>query len=53
VVYPAAGLLAEARASGARTTVLALERPGNASAADEFVCGRAVETVPEWVRSLG
>jgi NAD-dependent deacetylase len=52
VVYPAAGMLAEARAAGARTTVLALERPENAYAADEVVLGRAVETVPVWIRSL-
>lgn len=49
VVYPAAGMLAEARASGARTTILALERPENAGAADQLVLGRAAESVPRWV----
>jgi NAD-dependent deacetylase len=52
VVYPAAGLLAEARSCGARTWVLALERPENAGAADEFVAGRAAETVPALVARL-
>jgi NAD-dependent deacetylase len=48
VVYPAAGMLAEARAGGARTTILALERPDNARAADQLVLGRAAESVPRW-----
>jgi NAD-dependent deacetylase len=52
VVHPAAGMLAEARASGARTYVLALERPENARAADVFVPGRAVESVPNWSAGL-
>ncbi|HEX6884382.1 MAG TPA: NAD-dependent deacylase [Planctomycetota bacterium] len=51
VVYPAAGMLAEARAAGARTSVLALERPENAHPTDEFVPGRACESVPRWVRA--
>jgi NAD-dependent deacetylase len=49
VVYPAAGLLAAARARGARTLVQALEPPENAALADELVLGRAAERVPELV----
>lgn len=52
VVYPAAGMLAEARAVGARTYVLALERPENVNAADEFLAGRAMDTVPMWIERL-
>lgn len=48
-VYPAAGLLALARASGARTVVFALEEPDNLHPQDEFLAGAAAETVPRWV----
>src|SRR5690349_11784890 len=46
LVQPAAGLLAVARARGARTIVLALERPENLAAEDEFHAGRAAELLP-------
>jgi len=52
VVYPAAGFLQAARASGARTYVQALERPENLAARDEFVAGRAAESVPALLASL-
>jgi len=50
VVYPAAGLLAEARAGGARTYVNALEEPENLQQGDEFEPGSAAEVVPQWVQ---
>jgi NAD-dependent deacetylase len=46
VVWPAAGMLGLARASGAKTFVNALERPDNLHPADEFLAGRAAEVVP-------
>ena len=48
-VYPAAGLLAEARARGARTFVNSLDAPENLHRSDTFLPGRAAEVVPEWV----
>jgi NAD-dependent deacetylase len=57
LVQPAAGLLAVARARGARTIVQALEAPGNLAALDEFHPGRAAEVLPPllelWGRSWG
>jgi NAD-dependent deacetylase len=52
VVYPAAGFLTLARASGARTFVQALERPENCDPRDEFVPGRAAEVVPDLLARL-
>ncbi|MEX1024152.1 MAG: NAD-dependent deacylase [Planctomycetota bacterium] len=49
-VWPAAGFLAAARAWGARTTVMARERPRNLAAGDHFLEGRSVDTLPAWVR---
>ncbi|MGX1701920.1 NAD-dependent deacylase [Microbacterium sp. NPDC055357] len=52
-VYPAAGYVALASASGARTLELNLE-PGDGSAAfDEARTGRATELVPAWVAEVG
>ena len=51
-VYPAAGMLAVARAQGARTWVTGLEEPDNLNAADRFDAGRAVEVVPRWLAEL-
>ncbi|HJO26710.1 MAG TPA: NAD-dependent deacylase [Planctomycetota bacterium] len=48
-VYPAAGLLAEARARGAQTFVNSLDEPENLHPDDVFLPGRAAEVVPEWV----
>ena len=45
-VYPAAGLLAQARRRGAETIVSGLEEPDNLSALDRFLPGRAVEVIP-------
>lgn len=47
LVYPAAGLLAVARESGARTVVNSLDEPGNLAAPDEFRPGAAGAVVPE------
>lgn len=52
LVYPAAGILGSARSGGARTTVLSLDDPANLDAADEFVSGRAVDTVPTLVERI-
>ena len=52
LVYPAAGLLAAARASGARTWVLSLDPPENVHPDDVYVEGRAKETVPRLVEEL-
>lgn len=49
LVQPAAGLLAVARARGARTIVQALEPPENVAARDEFHPGRAAEVLPALV----
>ncbi len=57
LVYPAAGLLATARRSGARTYVNSLDAPDNLHPDDSFLPGRAVDVVPrwctEWEQSLG
>jgi NAD-dependent deacetylase len=57
LVQPAAGLLAVARARGARTIVQALEAPDNLAALDEFHPGRAAEVLPGlvdlWARAWG
>jgi len=48
-VYPAAGLVAEARAAGVRTCEINMEPPENAWAFDERRYGPATEAVPAWV----
>ncbi|MSR63489.1 MAG: NAD-dependent deacylase [Planctomycetes bacterium] len=52
VVYPAAGLLALARESGARTFVQSLEPPANVDLGDLFVPGRAAEALPPLLEDL-
>jgi NAD-dependent deacetylase len=52
VVYPAAGLLAAARARGARTFVNSLDPPDNVVASDTFLPGRAAEVLPDFVDRL-
>ena len=52
VVYPAAGLLAEARAVGAKTIVNSLDPPENLDPRDEFRGGRAAEIVPSLAQGL-
>lgn len=51
-VYPAAGLVAQARRCGARTLELNLERSDNARAFDEVRTGPASEIVPAWVKGV-
>jgi NAD-dependent deacetylase len=51
-VYPAAGLVAEARACGLRTCEINLEAADNADLFDERRYGSASETVPAWVEEL-
>jgi len=51
-VYPAAGFVAEARASGAHTTELNLEPSEQRTAFHEHRHGRATELVPGYVREL-
>ncbi len=51
-VYPAAGFVAEARASGAQTCEINLEAADNADCFDEARYGPASETVPAWVAEL-
>jgi NAD-dependent deacetylase len=51
-VYPAAGLVAEARAYGWRTCEINLEAADNAHLFDEQRLGPASETVPAWVEEL-
>lgn len=48
-VYPAAGLVADARAAGVRTCELNLEPSDNARAFDDVRYGPATEIVPAWV----
>lgn len=48
-VYPAAGFVQEAAASGARTLELNLERSAGSSYFDETRLGMASELVPAWV----
>ena len=52
VVHPAAGFLELARARGARTWVLALERPKNCHPDDVYIEGRAKDTVRRVVSDL-
>ena len=51
-VYPAAGLVAEARAYGLRTCEINLEAADNADVFDERRYGVASATVPSWVSEL-
>jgi NAD-dependent deacetylase len=51
-VYPAAGFVADARASGIRTCEINLEAADNADLFDERRYGPASETVPAWVEAL-
>jgi NAD-dependent deacetylase len=51
-VYPAAGFVDEARAAGARTVEINLERSAVATAFDEVLLGPASEQVPRWVDGL-
>lgn len=51
-VWPAAGMLAEARARGAATHVQALEPPQNLAPGDRFHEGRASEVVPTMLATL-
>ena len=48
-VYPAAGLVSEARQAGVRTCELNLDPSDNADAFDERHYGPATQTVPAWV----
>lgn len=51
-VWPAAGFLAAARASGAATWIQALERPANAHPDDRFRPGRACDVLPGLLEEL-
>jgi NAD-dependent deacetylase len=51
-VYPAAGFVAEAKASGIRTCELNLEPSDNAGLFDDARYGPAGETVPAWVEAV-
>ncbi|MBL9076222.1 MAG: NAD-dependent deacylase [Planctomycetes bacterium] len=51
-VWPAAGLLAEARARGAATFVQALEAPANLDPRDRFHAGRAADVVPDLLAAI-
>jgi NAD-dependent deacetylase len=51
-VYPAAGLVAQARRLGLRTCELNLEPSDNARAFDERRYGPATEVVPAWVEEV-
>ncbi len=51
-VYPAAGFVAEAKAAGARTLELNLERSEGSHLFDETRQGRAGALVPEWVDEM-
>ncbi len=48
-VYPAAGLVDEARHAGARTIELNLEPSENTWAFDETRYGKASDILPDWV----
>jgi NAD-dependent deacetylase len=50
-VYPAAGLVNEAKAAGAHTILVNAEAPQNADAFDETHIGKAGELLPELVES--
>ena len=51
-VYPAAGLVAEARAMGIETCEINLESADNAALFDDCRYGPASETVPAWVEEI-
>ena len=51
-VYPAAGLVDQANNAGARTILVNLEAPVNASAFDEILLGPAGELLPQLVERL-
>jgi NAD-dependent deacetylase len=51
-VWPAAGMLAQARAQGAATWVQALDAPANLDPRDRWRPGRAAEVVPELLREI-
>jgi NAD-dependent deacetylase len=51
-VYPAAGFVAEARASGIRTCEINLEAADNADLFDEQRLGSASQTVPAWIEEI-
>ncbi len=51
-VYPAAGFVAEAARSGARTVEINLEPSNVAGQFDEVILGPATETVPDWVNRV-
>ena len=51
-VYPAAGMLQQARASGAITWVQSLEPPDNLDERDHYRQGRAAEVVPALLREV-
>ena len=51
-VYPAAGFVREAAATGARTLELNLDRSEGSHFFDESRLGRAGELVPEWVEEV-
>ena len=50
VVYPAASLVHEARANGAKTVLINLETDTHSDGFDLVYAGRAAEYVPIWVR---
>lgn len=52
LVYPAAGLLSDARRRGIRTIVNSLDPPENLDPDDEFHPGRAAEVVPRLMQQL-
>ena len=51
-VWPAAGMLAQARAQGASTWVQALEAPANLGPRDRWRPGRAADVVPELLAEI-
>ena len=51
-VYPAAGLVHQARALGIRTVELNLEPSENAHQFDETDYGQASEIIPKWVNAI-
>ena len=52
LVWPAAGMLAQARAQGAATWVQALDAPANLDPRDRWRPGRAAEVVPDLLREI-
>jgi NAD-dependent deacetylase len=51
-VYPAAGFVQMARAAGAKTLELNLERTGGADLFDAGICGKASQIVPVWAEAM-